>query len=104
MYDPILTLNFVRCFRDKLPWWLLAQDELLAATITKLVCWVRLTEAELWARQSDLCSGYSALHFKRTCFISKGTLISGTCCLMYTSSEAKSMGCRTAPAMLEWEI
>lgn len=48
MYDPILTLNFVRCFRDKLPWWLLAQDELLAATITKLVCWVRLTKAKLW--------------------------------------------------------
>ena len=47
MYDPILTLNFVGRFRDELPWWFLVQHELLATTISKLVCWIRLTEAKL---------------------------------------------------------
>lgn len=106
MNDSIFTLDFVRRFRHKLSRGFLPQHKFVASTVRNLVGGIRLTEAELSSQKHRVVRFVRLGHFPGigiTCFNSNGTLMSGTFFLMKVSSEARSIGWRTAPAMMDGE-
>lgn len=96
----IFPLDLVGSLGEEWPGRLLAHDISLAIGRSELVCWVRLTEAELdQSTRMDVRSVILLILGAFTCLTSSGVLISGTFFSMYLWSADMSIGWRISPAI-----
>lgn len=101
--DAVLAVYLMRCLGEQLPWRLFPEHISLLIDGCEEVRWVRLAIAELSTRSIVLLGIGLCATSSFTCFTSNGVLIAGTCWSMYRSSDWIFMGCRIAPAIVEWQ-
>jgi hypothetical protein len=97
--DAIFPFDLVGALVKRHAWRLLAHHIFVAGSVSELICWVGVTEAKL----NILSSCHRIQCCLPTCSICKGSRMLCTCCSTYFSNNAKSIGCRTGPAILDVE-